>query len=618
MNRALWTLDGATLPGRSGPRLDRVSVVIPSGVCAIAGPSGAGKTSLLNLLVEFERPASGQVVRSIDEPDAAATGYSARRLPVYWCPPDDGLWPHLSVREHLESVAPISDDRAQRIDGLLGAFGLLALAAARPDSLSEGERARVSVARALASGARVLVMDEPLAHVNRSLRRACWCALRETCARQGTSLVFSSHDAETIVREAEHVICLDAGRVVWSGPVAELYARPPSLALAEFLGPVNWFEPDEAAAWLATPMNGPRGVRPEALVVTPTETGPLVVEEAVDIGGLGEVQLRDVAGRRRTFVHAAGRAPWNAACGLCCRSCFRGCWRLVVSGCGGGAAAAHVLPVTGARAWTLPAEGDRLPAPRALTFSPQGELFILDDIGRVIVYGADGKLARQWWMPEYSVGRPEGIIVRKNGQLAIADTHYHRVVFFSQTGELLGMFGEEGEGPGQFIYPCHVTEDPQGNLYVAEYGGNDRVQKFTPDNKFVREFGEAGLGAGQFQRMGGLTWHDGALYVCDIINNRVQVFSDEGERRGDLTLSDGAPVEYPYDLAISTDGRLVIAEHRAGRVTQATLTGDVFGRYGKTGRGAAEFWTPWGVATSPDGRILVADTGNRRIVELTL
>jgi ABC-type branched-subunit amino acid transport system ATPase component len=68
----------------------------------------------------------------------------------------------------------------------------------------------------VASGARVLVLDEPLAHVNRSLARRCWRAVRSICAAQGTSLVFSSHDAETILRDAEHVICLDLGRDAWS------------------------------------------------------------------------------------------------------------------------------------------------------------------------------------------------------------------------------------------------------------------------------------------------------------------------------------------------------------------------------------------------------------------
>ena len=112
---------------------------------------------------------------------------------------------------------------------------------------------------AIATGAGILVMDEPLSHVNRALRRECWHALRKACAERGASLVFSSHDAETILREAEHVICLDRGRVAWSGPVAELYASPATRELAEFVGPVNWFEPEEAALWLNQSFDRPRG-----------------------------------------------------------------------------------------------------------------------------------------------------------------------------------------------------------------------------------------------------------------------------------------------------------------------------------------------------------------------
>jgi DNA-binding beta-propeller fold protein YncE len=188
---------------------------------------------------------------------------------------------------------------------------------------------------------------------------------------------------------------------------------------------------------------------------------------------------------------------------------------------------------------------------------------------------------------------------------------------FSQTGDLLEMFGEEGEEPGEFIYPCHVTEDSQGNLYVAEYGGNDRVQKFSPYHEFLLEFGEAGTGSGQFQRMGGIQWRDEVIYVCDIINNRVQSFDDQGKFLGIVSPGDGTTMEYPYDLALTDDGRLQVAEYKAGRVLQLTPEGEVLGRYGKTGRGTDEFWTPWGLAIAPDGRIVVADTGNRRIVELT-
>jgi DNA-binding beta-propeller fold protein YncE len=210
------------------------------------------------------------------------------------------------------------------------------------------------------------------------------------------------------------------------------------------------------------------------------------------------------------------------------------------------------------------------------------------------------------------------MIELKAGRRAVADTHYHRVVFFSQTGELLGMFGERGEEPGQFIYPCHLTEDPQGNIYVAEYGGNDRVQKFTPEMEFILEFGEAGTGPGQLQRTGGIGWHEGSVYVCDIINNRVQKFSDEGKLLGALRFNDGIELEYPYDIAIGKDGRVDIIEYKSGRLSQVSLDGQLQGRYGQTGRKTGEFWTPWGIATTPDGRIVVADTGNRRIVELSL
>ena len=616
MNPLLWQLRDVTLSGRAGPRLDGVSVAVPAGCCAVAGPSGAGKTSLLNLLAQFEQPAAG-VIDRVSDLNATATGDEGQpsRLPVYWCPPDDGLWSHLSVREHLSMVSPDDEDDISR---LLTVFDLATLANARPDSLSAGERARLSVARALASRARVLVMDEPLSHVNRSLARDCWQAIRKECGRHGMSLVFSSHDAETILRQAEHVICLKQGRVVWSGPVAELYEHPPSPELAEYLGPVNWFEPQDAAKWLNATIREPRGVRPEQIDVVPASESSVVIDRNLVIGAHTELELRDEAsGRTRSLLLARGRTQLERGMRVVCSavlSCLLVMW---LSGCGT-SAEGKTLAVNAARSWSLPVEGDVLPAPRAMTFSPQGELFVLDDVGRIVVYDADGKFSRSWWMPEYSAGRPEGIIVTHDGQLAIADTHYHRVVFFSQAGELLGMLGEEGEYPGQFIYPCDVTEDADGNLYVAEYGGNDRVQKFSPEHEFLLEFGEAGTQPGKFQRMGGLEWRDKTLYVCDIINNRVQTFDEQGKYLGELSPSDGTAMAYPYDLALEADGRVQVIEYKSGRLSQLMPNGEVVGRYGRTGRGAAEFWTPWGLAIAPDGRIVVADTGNRRIVELAL
>jgi sugar lactone lactonase YvrE len=292
-----------------------------------------------------------------------------------------------------------------------------------------------------------------------------------------------------------------------------------------------------------------------------------------------------------------------------------GCLALVLPGCDG-AAEGNTLPIESFNSQTLSAEGAFLPAPRAMTFSPEGELYILDDAGRVLVYGPDGECRRQWWMPDYDVGKPEGVVVLRDGRIAVADTHYFRVVFFDSEGHVLGTFGENGNGPGQFIYPADVEQDAEGNLYVAEYGGNDRVQKFTPDGEFLLEFGQPGTLPGEFQRASGLACYDDTVYVSDVVNSRVQAFSRSGEFLRVVADAQTCGLDYPYDVTTGPDGTLYVAEFRPGRVSRFTLEGELVGHFGTTGRGENQFWTPWGVAVDSDGRILIADTGNRRIVEL--
>jgi sugar lactone lactonase YvrE len=207
----------------------------------------------------------------------------------------------------------------------------------------------------------------------------------------------------------------------------------------------------------------------------------------------------------------------------------------------------------------------------------------------------------------------------------VADTHYHRVVVFDRVGTVLRMFGELGEGPGQFIYPVSITKDNSGHLYVAEYGGNDRIQKFTEAGEFVTAFGSFGTDEGQFQRPSGVIWvagePGGTLYIADAINNRVHVYSDDGEFRGtivDSARESSVVVEYPYDIAPGPRETLFIVEYGAGRVTQISRDGELIGRYGSVGRDEGQFYTPWGIAVDARGRVFVADTGNHRTVELSL
>ncbi|MCA9026512.1 MAG: ATP-binding cassette domain-containing protein [Planctomycetaceae bacterium] len=614
MVETLWELNHVSLGRSSARRVDDVSLVVRPGVTAVMGPSGAGKTSLLNLLVEFERPDAGQFNDCFPQDGA--------RPPLAWVPPDFGLWPHLTVREHLETVQPVRSGTYE-VSSLLEGFELTQIADAHVGRLSQGERSRLAVARALCSDPLVLVMDEPLVHVDSASLDDYWRLIRDHCRSRTTSLVFSTHSPDVVLREASRVVCLDRGRVSYEGPVQTLYSEPPSPQLARLLGPANWFDESDVPHWLSGAHETMQRhcIRPERLRLTPASDEGLTVHESRTIGSLVETELEhELTQDRRTIVHQQGDAPLTAGTRVLLQLCVVLLMCLLWSGCQSSEAGPQ-LPVTGTRTLKMPADGSSVPAPRSLTVSDEGELYVLDNAGRVLVYDAQGELNRQWRMPEYDVGKPEGVCVLDDGTVAVADTHYHRIVVFTKTGDVLRMFGELGEEPGQFIYPVAITKDDSGHVYVAEYGGNDRIQKFKVDGTLVTTFGSFGIDEGQFQRPSGVVWLDGQVYVADAINNRVQVYSDEGDYREtivDAARDGSVNVDYPYDIALGPDASLFLVEYGAGRVTRIDLQGKLLGRYGNVGRDEGQFYTPWGITVDQQGRVFVADTGNHRTVELSL
>jgi DNA-binding beta-propeller fold protein YncE len=271
-------------------------------------------------------------------------------------------------------------------------------------------------------------------------------------------------------------------------------------------------------------------------------------------------------------------------------------------------------------AWKIPAAGRHLPAPRALYSDSDDTVYVLDDAGRVLIYAPNGTLEKHWYMPDYDVGRPEGICRLRDGRIAVADTHYHRVVIFTKdaTGEVSRMFGSEGTEPGQFVFPVSVCQDPDGTLYVGEYGDHQRVQKFREDGTFITQFGRHGTAEGEFQRPSAVVWSDGTVYAVDAFNNRIQLFTDDGKFVRVIQLpATSAPLEFPYDLNVTPDGRLFVIENKAARLTVMRPDGTIEGRFGRPSRGLDGFYAPWGLTVLSDGRVLVADTGNHRLVELT-
>jgi iron(III) transport system ATP-binding protein len=290
---------------------------------------------------------------------------------------------------------------------------------------------------------------------------------------------------------------------------------------------------------------------------------------------------------------------------------------LFLAGCGGTSSDPEFV-VAKFDTWKIPSHGHFLPAPRGLYSDESDTVFVLDNAGRVLVYSREGVLIQQWDMPESAAGKPEGIWKMTDGRIAVADTHYHRVVIFRPDGSVSEMFGTQGTGPGQFVYPVAIAQDPNGFLYVGEYGDRQRIQKFTAEGTYVTEFGRHGSGDGEFQRPSGIAWQEGQIYAVDAFNNRIQVFSDDGKFDRVITLPEkSASLEYPYDIRVTRDNLIYVIENKSARLTVMRPDGTIVGRYGRPGRGLGQFYQPWDLTVLSDGRILVADTGNHRLVELT-
>ena len=135
--------------------------------------------------------------------------------------------------------------------------------------------------------------------------------------------------------------------------------------------------------------------------------------------------------------------------------------------------------------------------PRAIAVSPvDGCVFVVDKTARIQRFSADGAFECLWRMPEFKNGKPTGLYVDQENRVWVPDTHYARVICFDRDGGELFRFGSAGEGPGEFVFPTAVLVDPDGFIYVGEYGGNDRISKFDSDRKYLFSFADRSLGEG--------------------------------------------------------------------------------------------------------------------------
>jgi putative spermidine/putrescine transport system ATP-binding protein len=223
--------------------VDRVSLEVPRGeFLTLLGPSGSGKTTLLMMVAGFVEPTEGEVL--VDERPITRLPPERRNFGMVF--QGYALFPHMTAAQNIAYPLEVRGfDRATvaaRVGEALALVRLQGLGERRPRELSGGQQQRVAIARALVFRPDVLLLDEPLGALDRKLRAEVQLELKALHARLGTTFLYVTHDQEEALSMSDRVAIMDRGRVVQTGRPAELYERPRTRFVADFLGRSNVVE----------------------------------------------------------------------------------------------------------------------------------------------------------------------------------------------------------------------------------------------------------------------------------------------------------------------------------------------------------------------------------------
>ncbi|MCP3396812.1 ABC transporter ATP-binding protein [Bradyrhizobium sp. CCGB20] len=298
--------------------VDGVSLDIKAGeFFALLGPSGCGKTTLLRMLAGFEAPDEGRIL--LGDKDIAQALPHER--PINMMFQNYALFPHLSVRDNiafgLKRAGMARAEIATRVAEMIALVKLEGLEKRKPDQLSGGQRQRVALARALARRPQLLLLDEPLAALDKKLRESTQGELMELQRRLGMTFIIVTHDQEEAMTMASRIGVMKSGKLAQVAPPRELYEAPRSRWIAEFVGDVNLFDGESKLR------DGHR------LVIGTRDAGALVVAEPREPLGAGKFSIairpEKVKLSRRGPVSEAGReTAINTLDGVIADICYLG------------------------------------------------------------------------------------------------------------------------------------------------------------------------------------------------------------------------------------------------------------------------------------------------------
>ncbi len=236
-------LDNVTKRFGKTVAVDRLDMKIMSGeFVTFLGPSGCGKTTTLRILGGFEDPDEGRII--LDGADVTALPPNRRDVNMVF--QDYALFPHMSVARNiafgLESRGQTKTQIDNQVNRLLEFLQLDGFGERTPDQLSGGQRQRVALARALAPDPKLLLLDEPLGALDAKLRSQVQIELKDIQKRTGKTFFFVTHDQEEALTMSDRIVVMNAGRVEQDGTPEDLYHRPRSRFVAEFIGDTNFIE----------------------------------------------------------------------------------------------------------------------------------------------------------------------------------------------------------------------------------------------------------------------------------------------------------------------------------------------------------------------------------------